>query len=625
MLKKALFIILVVFSTATFFACDNGYTINYEASEGGYIDGVLSQSKKFSPVSAIANDGYTFVKWSDGVTEATRTDVKPQDDIKITAEFAQIHYNVKYASSNGGYISGDSIQTIARGKDCTQVEACALEGYKFVKWSDGITDTKRTDLAPQSNMEIIAEFAPIHYTVKYISSDGGYITGKTTQSVAYGNTSEPVSAVADVGYKFLGWSNGAESKELAVIAKEDITVTAVFVMEELNLPIISIVTEDSKPIATKDDYVKCSVSVSNADPDFEFSSKSGKIKLRGNSTAYLPKSPYKLKFDDKIDLFGNGKSKTWTIIANYMDCSLIRNYIAYSLGAEFENLNYTTSFKTAEVYVNGRYDGVYLICEQIEVGSHRVDIDEDYTSANTGYLIEMDSRAPQEGVENIDYFNIPVGSGSINYAIKSPDPEEEDFNDAHVAYIKSYIQQCMTALDGEDFNEVTSLMDVYSFADGYILDELMNCVDIGFSSFYMYKDKDGKLYRGPIWDYDLSTGNCSYQENAVDIEYLWAKETNFWYNRLLKFDEFTEIVANRLAELEDTITSTVTDCYDYVMSHKEAFNRNFNRWEILGVDSSGYSPEEIYRIQTWEGHVDYVINWLELSLENLKNCYPNPC
>ena len=615
--KKILLIFLIAFTIVAFSSCKEDYTIKYEAAEGGKIEGILSQSEEFTKVSAVANEGYYFVQWSDGVTDAARIDAEPTSDIKITAEFTRIYYNVKYSSGANGYITGDAIQTIPYGNDCTEIEAHALEGYAFVKWSDGVTDAKRTDLAVKNNMEITAEFTPIYYTVKFVSSDGGNIVGDTTQSVAHGNSSAPVSAVANLGYKFLGWSNGAESNELVITATEDVTIRAVFAMEELDLPIISIFTENAEVIATKEEYVKCSVSVSNTDPDFEFFSQSGKIKLRGNTTAHLPKSPYKLKFDEKVDLFGNGKSKTWTIIANYMDCSLIRNYIAYSLGGEFDNLNYTTSFRFAEIYVNGRYDGVYLICEQVESGKYRVDIDENYESADTGYLIEMDARAPQEGTENVDYFKVD----NKEYAIKSPDTEDEDFSASHVAYIKDYVQQCITALNGDDFYEVTNLIDVHSFADGYIIDELLHCVDIGFSSFYMYKDKDGKLCRGPIWDYDLSTGNCSYNDNVIDVAYLWAKETNPWYNKLLKFEEFTEIVANRLVELEDSIKSTITGCYDYVMFHSKTFNRNFERWEILGVYSTDYTPKEIYEIKTWEGHVDYVINWLELSMNNLKECY----
>ena len=539
-------------------------------------------------------------------------------------------YNVIYTAKDGGIIVGASVQNVEHGGTATSVTAIANDGYFFVRWSDDLTDPTRNDVNIDNNIEVTAEFAPKTYNVKYLAGTGGALSGDAIQNVKHGGTATSVTAIADIGYKFSGWSNGCKSPELIVAPKDDMVITAFFVQEELNLPILSIITEDSTPIDTKENYVACTVSVTNADPDHEFSSAEGKIKLRGNSTAYLPKSPYKLKFDKKVDLFGNGSAKTWTIIANYVDCSLIRNYIAYSLGSEFDNLNYTTTFKAADVYVNGVYSGVYLICEQIESGSSRVDIDEDYTNPDTGYLIELDDRAPEEGIEGIDYFNVDTNNThdfaydgkTMSYAIKSPDTEDEDFTTEHVAHIKNYVEQCMSALDSNDFNAVMDLIDVYSFVDGYIIDELMHCADIGISSFYMHKDKGGKICRGPLWDYDLSTGNYSNYDAVVNPNYLWAKSANIWYNKLLAHEEFVSLVANRLSELEETITKTLADCYSFAMNHKEAFERNFDRWEILGIQSNAFTPVTIYTIKTWEGHVDYLMNWLSLSLQNLKNVYP---
>ncbi len=461
-------------------------------------------------------------------------------------------------------------------------------------------------------------------TVKFICSESaGSIEGETVQEISLGESTKTVKACPALGYKFVCWSNGETSAELAFEPTENMTVSAIFEVDALSLPVVSIRTEQGAPIATKKDYVGCTVSVANTDAEYTLVSESGKIKLRGNSTASFPKKPYKLKFDEKVDLFGNGKAKTWTIIANYLDLSLARNYIAYSLGAAFDELEFVTTMQFADVYVNGQYDGVYIICEQVEVGKNRVDIDEDYTTPETGYLIEMDERASQEGVENHDWFMAGAGDDAFEYAIKSPDPEEENFTDAHVFYIKEYFDRCLAALNGDDFEAVRALLDVESFVDGYILDELMHCVDVGFSSFYMYKDKDGKLTRGPLWDYDLSLGNCSYHENAVKIEHLWAKSENIWYNKLLAFDEFFAMVTDRLAALEDTILEVVASCEDYLDLHKEALERNFERWEILGVKSSDYTPADIYEIETLDGQLKYIFDWLSLSLENLKVCYPS--
>ncbi len=531
-------------------------------------------------------------------------------------------YLVKYVALEGGYIQGDAVQSVAEGENASLVEAVPLEGYRFVGWNDSITTASRTDENVRQGAEYQAVFEKV-YNVNFLCAEPcGRIEGEASQTVTAGNACTSVKAVAKVGYRFLCWSNGSLDEELEYIPAGDETVHAVFVVETMKLPVFSIVTEGGKGINTKEEYVSCVVSVMGADTGDIVCATDGKIKLRGNSTAYLPKSPYKLKFDEKVDLFGNGKAKTWTLIANYMDYSLIRNYLAYSVGSEFEDLNYITSMQFVDVYVNGFYDGVYLICEQVEAGKNRVEIDESYDTADTGYLIEMDGRAPDEGVEGRDYFSIGEGDDLRHYAIKSPDTEDEEFTEEHVAFIKDYFEQCMAALDSGDYEQVQALIDVDSFADSYILNELFHCVDVGFSSFYMYKDVDGKLCSGPLWDYDLSVGNCAYNDQAADVNSLWARNDNIWYAKLFAYDRFTELVTEKLHTYIPVIEQTIEDCINTVVSYSDAFERNFERWELLGKPGVDFIPEDIYEIETWEGQVQYVVDWLEASIENLRTCYP---
>ena len=73
-MKKVLFVLLIIVCICALCSCD-GQSITYIATEGGYIEGELHQENEFSPVRAVANDGYIFLGWSDGVAEATRTDV----------------------------------------------------------------------------------------------------------------------------------------------------------------------------------------------------------------------------------------------------------------------------------------------------------------------------------------------------------------------------------------------------------------------------------------------------------------------------------------------------------------------------------------------------------------------
>ncbi|MCG8720853.1 InlB B-repeat-containing protein [Tenacibaculum finnmarkense] len=217
------------------------YTVKYTAGNNGTITGDLSQNieegKATSEVKAIANTGYEFVKWSDGNTSETRTDIADADK-EFTAEFVKTvvvvkNYTVKYTAGNNGTITGDLSQIIEEGKATSEVKAIADAGYEFVKWSDGNTSKTRTDIA-DADKEFTAEFVAIvkvvkNYTVKYTAGNNGSITGDLTQTIEEGNSTSQVKAIADAGYKFVKWSDGNTSETRTDIADADKEFTAEFV------------------------------------------------------------------------------------------------------------------------------------------------------------------------------------------------------------------------------------------------------------------------------------------------------------------------------------------------------------------------------------------------------------
>ena len=139
------------------------YTLTYAAGAGGTIQGSATQTvahgQSGTEVEAKPNEGYKFVKWSDGRTTAKRTDSNVQRDSSVTAIFELIPtYTLTYTAGEGGSIKGNNTQTVREGQSGTEVEAVANEGYKFVKWSDGRTTAKRTDSNVQANLSVTAEF-----------------------------------------------------------------------------------------------------------------------------------------------------------------------------------------------------------------------------------------------------------------------------------------------------------------------------------------------------------------------------------------------------------------------------------------------------------------------------------
>lgn len=386
-------------------------------------------------------------------------------------------------------------------------------------------------------------------------------------------------------------------------------------IDSMTFPIISINTSGGAKIESKEEYIDCIIDTSNTDREYKIFNKSAKIKGRGHSTWNMPKKPYKIKFDSKVDLFGNGKAKKWTLIANYCDKSLSRNLLAYNV-AECIELPYTTSTKCVNLFLNKKYQGVYLLCEEIEINTNRVEISDGLASVDTGYIIEMDEWAKYEKTENVDYFVLD----DRYYSLKDPDIDDAGFTQAHFNFIKNYITDAYNSLDTNNYEMIKEYIDVDSFAKCYIVHELFNNIDVGGISFYFYKDTGGKLCAGPVWDFDISSGNCDYADNGNNNQYLFAKSENVWYNKLLEYEDFNNLVGGYLLEYKDIITQTINKVVEYQIDNSQNNLLNFKVWPILNK-YVWPNPQELVKINSWEGQLSYVNTWLLESLTYLLGVY----
>ena len=183
--------------------------VDYVATEGGYIQGESTQSKEtregnivaFSPVEAVANEGYIFVGWDDGTTKPERKDVLNESKTFV-AQFEKLNYiNIKYSAQQGGAIEGISEQKLLLGEKTTQVKAIAEEEYKFIGWSDGVTTEIRDDIAT-ADTEIVALFEKLQLvTITYKCENGGRIVGTSVQRVPVGEYGREVSLIISSGYQ----------------------------------------------------------------------------------------------------------------------------------------------------------------------------------------------------------------------------------------------------------------------------------------------------------------------------------------------------------------------------------------------------------------------------------------
>ena len=282
------------------------------------------------------------------------------------------------------------------------------------------------------------------------------------------------------------------------------------------------------------------IEIVNADGDVEYDGILDTIKGRGNSTWQMEKKPYNIKLDKKTNLFGMGKSKKWSLIANHGDASLIRNVLAYE-AAKNAGMEYTPLFVPVDVYINSNYEGAYLLTTRIEVDEKRIDIQnledanedanpdikdiealprggsygkyagllentmkwieipnnpEDITG---GYVIEME--LANRYADEVSGF---VTSRSQPFTMKSP----EYASQAQMEYISSYYQKVEDAVfAGATMEELNKLLDVESMAQMYLINEWCSNMDASLTSTYFYKPVNEPLHAGPVWDFDIAFGN----------------------------------------------------------------------------------------------------------------------
>ena len=190
------------------------------------------------------------------------------------------------------------------------------------------------------------------------------------------------------------------------------------------LPRIDIRTKNGRsdfatvPSSTnKWDYTDCTVSVSGCEDAYVLDNTAAQVKVRGNYTADYEKKPLRLTFTEKQPMLGlNGGSafRSWVLLAEWKDSSMLRNAAALFLGRQLLGSDgfYSSDTCFTEVYVNGQYWGVYLVAEQQQVNKHRVDVAEPadgYTDTDIGYLIEYDANYDAEPREQRFAFRQPYG------------------------------------------------------------------------------------------------------------------------------------------------------------------------------------------------------------------------
>ena len=422
------------------------------------------------------------------------------------------------------------------------------------------------------------------------------------------------------------------------------------------LPVVYINTENGAPIVSKEDYIDAELIVQGNET---YNSKTTKlysgateIRGRGNSTWGQPKKPYRLKLDKKTDLLGMGKSKHWVLLANYLDESLQRNTLAYNLSGAMGMEQMETVF--VDVVLNGDFVGNYQLCENIRVDPTRVDIfdwegfaedaaaviadteglskdDADdlekymaeksmawitsgtvsfngstYTVADYpeievpgitgGYLLELD-----EYYDEVSKFKTINGQ-----PIMFKNPEFVGTNPDMMDYVREYVQAFEDAVRSDSYTaqyegetlHYSELFDFDALVDYWLINEIFFNEELNKKSTYMYKDIDGLMFMGPIWDMDWSSGGegqTYHTEQWATRYYSTNAQANSWYKFLIQDPYFIIKAQERYWEIRnDQVEAMLAELDSNYELLKTSARANGQRW--------GYGSD-------YKKYVDNLRNW----------------
>lgn len=357
------------------------------------------------------------------------------------------------------------------------------------------------------------------------------------------------------------------------------------------MPVVHITTYNNERVLSKEYYVDSVIDVFNCGEEYRLTAQGG-VKVRGNSTADGNEKPYRIKFEKKQNMLGlhdGMKFKSWVLLRSQWN--LIPDYTGFSLAEEiFDGEYYSSDSTYVNVYMNGKYLGLYLLCEQNQSGEGRVEVyepEKDELQPEIGYFLEMDNYANEDedpfftldydGIEFTDYVGTTRCFEPDDYSIKS------DINsDEQKAFISKYLagvfEIMYEAVENEkilmfdnDYNvvsgegtystpkdAVSAVFDLDSVVNTMILQELVHNYDVGAGSFFMAVDfSEGSRYERLTflapWDF-----NWAYSEETSGRYYAGAFQTpvhdmversNVWLTVIMKADWFRDMLKEKWAEM----------------------------------------------------------------------------
>lgn len=364
------------------------------------------------------------------------------------------------------------------------------------------------------------------------------------------------------------------------------------------------------------------------------------IERRGSTSDWLSdKKPYAVEIRDAdgedldFPLLGMPPESDWAFLAPFNDKTLIREALMFGLARDV--MPWAARSRFVELVLNGEYQGIYLVTEKIKRGKDRVDIaklkaDELAGDSLTGgFILKLDKTTGGQNEAWVSPFPpIPGGWQTTLWQIEYP--KIADIQPAQKAYIQQWITEFETIMDSSNFADPVigypKYIDVQSFVDFTLLNELAKCVDAYRISTFLYKDKDSndpRLHAGPIWDFNIALGNAGYC--TADNPEGWIIDFNqycpddswvvqFWWKKMWEDPSYRSLLKQRWVELRAGPLSNgkVFNLLDSLSGQLlDAQQRNFERWPVL----NDWVWPNVFCCGSYEEHIEFLRQWMELRLQ----------
>lgn len=376
------------------------------------------------------------------------------------------------------------------------------------------------------------------------------------------------------------------------------------------------------------------------------------IRGRGNSTWTMEKKPYKIELNKKQDLFGMGENTDWALMANCFDPTLLRNRITAWIGTQIR-VPYTPQMIPVDFVMVGvqkdadgnmketsrEYLGSYCLSESVDIGKDRVGIDKlkkkdkDAETITGGYLLAIFNQLQDKyKVPDLSHFETPSG---LEFTNVDPEFTEDSMTEGRPGqrdYIRSYMEDLdrlimePEEITPEIHRQIAEKMDLDSLADYWWIQEFSYNTDaFNSGSTYLFKPRNGKLFWGPIWDFDLAwdvglDSEQGFVEGFNNTQLTWVdalREKDPQFTQLLKDRWNDSNDGIRKALLQVTADKGVMDRYAAEIS--ATFAADMKRWPGEEYEERQALDTSKEKLRTW---IDKRVKWVDDNLDqiNIVHC-----